>query len=357
MECCDPRPRRWSTGLALVDDGAVRMASLLRLPALLAAMGADPDGVIRAGGGDPAAFDDPDKTMPFPVLGRLLDHCARATGCPHLGLELGRRAGLDALGVLGEIAQTAPDLGSALRFFILHLHLHDRGAVPLLWERGDQAMLGYVIHWPDVPGTEQIYDGTVAIIYNILKSLAGPGWRPNGVWLHRPPPEDKAPYRDHFQTRLHFAAQHAAVGFRAEDLRRPLPGSDALAYAAGLREVEALEAFRDVDLHEHIQRVLRRLLIAGAPASELRLEPVAALFGLHVRTLNRRLRAEGTSFKALLDETRYRIARQLLRDTQLPMQELAITLGYADVTAFIRAFRRWSGVSPTAWRSLRRRAT
>jgi AraC-like DNA-binding protein len=289
------------------------------------------------------------------VLGRLLDHCARSTGCPHLGLELGRRSGLDALGGLGEIAQTAPDLGSALRFFILHLHLHDRGAVPLLWERGDQAMLGYVIHWPDVPGTEQIYDGAVAIIHNILKSLAGPGWQPNAVWLHRPLPADKAPYRDHFQTRLHFAAQYAAVGFRAEDLSRPLPGSDTLAYANGLREAEALDAFRDVALHERIQRVLCRLLITGVPASELRVEPVAALFGLHNRTLNRRLRADGTSFKALLDETRYRIARQLLRDTRLPMQELAITLGYADVTAFTRAFRRWSGVSPAAWRSACRR--
>jgi AraC-like DNA-binding protein len=338
-----------------VDDGTIRMAPLLRLPSLLAAMGVDPDRVIRAGDADPAAFDDPDKTLPFAVLGRLIDHCARVTGCPHLGLELGRRSGLDALGVLGEIAQTAPDLGSALRFFILHLHLHDRGAVPLLWEHGDQAMLGYVIHWPDVPGTEQIYDGTVAIIHNILKSLAGPGWRPNAVWLHRPPPEDKAPYRDHFQTRLHFAAQYAAVGFRAKDLSRPLPGSDAPAYANGLREVEALETFRDVALHEHIQRVLRRLLIAGAPASELRLEPVAALFGQHVRTLNRRLRAEGTSFKALLEETRYRIARQLLRDTRLPVRDLALTLGYADATAFIRAFHRWSGVPPTAWRSSCRR--
>jgi AraC-like DNA-binding protein len=322
------------------------MAPLLRLPSLLAALGVDPDEVIRAGGADPVAFDDPDKTLPFPVMGRLLDHCARATGCLHLGLELGRHSGLDALGALGEIAQTAPDLGSALRFFILHLHLHDRGAVPLLWERGDQAMLGYVIHWPDVAGTEQIYDAAVAIIHNILKSLTGPGWQPDAVWLHCPLPEDRTPYRNHFQTRLHFAAQYAAVGFRAKDLSRPLPGSDARAYAGGLREVEALEALRDGGLHERIQRVLRRLLIAGAPASELRLEPVAALFGLHGRTLNRRLHAEGTSFKALLDETRHRIACQLLRDTQLPMQELAITLGYADVTAFTRPFIAGPGPLP-----------
>jgi AraC-like DNA-binding protein len=345
--------RAWP--LSMVIDGAVRMAPLLPLPPLLAELGVDPGRVIREGGSDLADFDDPEKTMPFPTLGRLLDHSARATGCPHLGLELGLRSGLDALGLLGQIAQAAPDLGSALRFFILHLHLHDRGAVPLLWERGGQAMLGYVIHWPDVPGTEQIYDGAVAIMHNILKSLAGPGWRPSAIWLHRPPPEDIAPYHAHFQARLNFAAQYAAVSFPAADLGRPLPGSDALTYARGQHQIETIEAFRRFPLHEHIQRVLRRLLITGAPASELRLQRVAALFGLHSRTLNRRLRTEGTSYKSLLDETRHRIARQLLRDTQLPVQDLAITLGYADVTAFIRAFRRWSGVTPKAWRSSCRR--
>ncbi len=238
-----------------------------------------------------------------------------------------------------------------MRAIILHLHLHDRGAVPLLWERGDQAMLGYVIHWPDVPGTDQIYDGAVAIIYNILKSLVGPLWKAGAVWLHRAPPGDPGPCRDHFRARLNFEAQYAAVGFPATYLSLAFPGSDALAYARVEREVEALESFRGVGLHERIRRVLRRLLIAGTPASELHLEQVAALFGLHRRTLNRRLQVEGTSFKALLEETRYRVARQLLRDKRLPVRDLAITLGYADATAFTRAFRRWSGASPAAWRS------
>jgi AraC-like DNA-binding protein len=104
-------------------------------------------------------------------------------------------------------------------------------------------------------------------------------------------------------------------------------------------------------------RVLRRLLIAATPVSELHLERVAALFGRHPRTLNRLLQAEGTSFKRVLDEARYQIARQRLRDTRLSIQELAATLGYADATAFTRAFRRWSGASPSAWRSTCRRDT
>ncbi|MFZ1575243.1 MAG: helix-turn-helix transcriptional regulator [Chromatiaceae bacterium] len=76
-----------------------------------------------------------------------------------------------------------------------------------------------------------------------------------------------------------------------------------------------------------------------------------ALYRLHPRTLNRRLQAEGTSLRTLLDESRYRIARQLLRDTLFSVEDLAVALGYADATAFSRAFRRWSGTSASRWRA------
>jgi AraC-like DNA-binding protein len=77
---------------------------------------------------------------------------------------------------------------------------------------------------------------------------------------------------------------------------------------------------------------------------------VADLFAIHRRTLNRRLRAQGTTFKALVDETRYEVARQLLRDTRIPVAQVAAALDYSDPASFDRAFRRWSGTTPSAWR-------
>ena len=316
------------------------MAALLPLPGLLRELGQDPDRLIGEAGVDLALFQDPENTIPFVAMGRLLIHCAAATRCPHLGLELGRRSGLETLGLFGKLAAAAPDLGSALRAIILYSHLHDRGAVPLLWERADQARLGYVIHWPDVPGTHQIYDGVLAMIFNILKTLGGPDWKATEVALHPvpnwAPDRDLAPYRALFRTRLRVGSQRAAVAFPATCLTRPLAGADAVAYVRILREIEALASLRGLGLRERVRRVLRRVLIAGDPASGTSLERMAALFGLHPRTLNRRLQAEGTSFRALLEETRYRIACQLLRDTLLPAQELAVALGYADATAFSR---------------------
>jgi AraC-like DNA-binding protein len=331
------------------------MAALLPLPGLLRELGEDPDRLIGEAGVDLALFQDAENTIPFVAMGRLLTHCAAATRCPHLGLELGRRSGLETLGLLGKLAAAAPDLGSALRAIILYSHLHDRGAVPLLWERGDQARLGYVIHWPDVPGTHQIYDGVLAMLFNIVKALGGPDWKATEIALHPVPnwaPErDLVPYRALFRTRLRLGAQRAALAFPATCLTRPLAGADAVAYVRILRQIEALESLRGLGLSERVRRVLRRVLIAGDPASGTSLERMAAIFGVHPRTLNRRLQAEGQSFRALLEETRYRIACQLLRDTLLPAQELAVTLGYGDATAFSRSFRRWSGTSPTRWRA------
>jgi AraC-like DNA-binding protein len=97
--------------------------------------------------------------------------------------------------------------------------------------------------------------------------------------------------------------------------------------------------------------VLCNLLMGGEPS----LDAVAEVFTVHRRTLNRRLRESGVTFRQVLDEVRRQRARQLLRDTDLPVLAIAGTLGYADAPAFTRAFRRWSGTTPTAWRAARRR--
>ncbi|WP_295385308.1 AraC family transcriptional regulator [uncultured Thiodictyon sp.] len=345
-----PLPEPLPAGQTLVGEGNLRMAPLLVLPTLLAELGLAAAPIIGAAGIDLALFDDAENTISFQDLGRLLATCAEQTACPHLGLLMGRQSGLSVLGGLAPLARSAPDLGRGLRTMIRYLHLHDQGAVPTLWEDGDTAMLGYVIHLPDVPATMQIYDAAVAITYNILKELAGRTWEASEVRLHRPPPTDLRPYRGHFRTRLRFGTEHSAVVFDAAWLRRPLEGADAAVHRQALREAEALDAAVDTGLAGRVRRVLRGLVVGGAGLEGTSLESVAKLFALHRRTLNRRLRDQGTSFKSLIEETRYEIARQLLRDTRLPLLEVALTLGYSDVTAFTRAFRRWSGTCPSDWR-------
>ncbi len=344
-------PYRCSTRPALVEEGTLRMAPILVLPELLAEMGHDPGPLIAETGLAPAIFENRENTISFADLGRLFALCATRTGCPSLGLRIGEMAGSDVLGVIGDLANHCPDLGSAIRNIILYMHLHDRGSVPALWVCGNRAMIPYVIHQPDVSGTEQICDGALAIMYNVLKSLAGPGWEPSEVCLSRSRPAQIEPYQRFFRTRLSFGGEYNAVVFAASWLASPLKGSDALIHRQVMQEIEALEARGAGDLSAQLRRVLRQLLVGGAGQGKLSLEQVAKLFAIHRRTLNRRLRAQGTSFQTLVEETRYDIARQLLRDTRLSVLEVAVTLGYADASAFTRAFRRWSATSPAVWRS------
>jgi AraC-like DNA-binding protein len=175
------------------------------------------------------------------------------------------------------------------------------------------------------------------------------------VRLCRPLLVEIDPYRRFFRTRVRFGAEHNAVVFPASWLDHSLEGADARRHREILREIQNLEVRRAGDLVAQLQRVLRRLLVGGAGQGETSLEQIAKLFAVHPRTLNRRLHARGTSFKALIDAARYDIARQLLRDTRLPIVEIAAALDYAESAAFVRAFHRWSGTSPTAWRAANRR--
>ncbi len=75
------------------------------------------------------------------------------------------------------------------------------------------------------------------------------------------------------------------------------------------------------------------------------------MLGMHRRTLNRRLAEQGTTIAKVLNEVRFQLARQLLSETDLPFVEIAATLNYTDASTFTRAFRAWSGTTPTLWRA------
>ena len=338
----------------LAVEGALRVAPLCVLPQLLADCGLDPDAELRELGFDPVFFNEPENTITFADMGHLLVGAAALTGCASLGLEVGRRSGIEILGIIGRACRFAPDVGTALRFLILHLHLHDRGAIPALWEGGDEVMLGYTIHSPGVPGTDHIYDGSLAIIHNIVAELVGKHWRATEVQLCRTLPTDIAPYTQHFGNCLRFRAERAAIVFPASDLKLPLASADPRAYAQALKELAALDALHNPGLANKVHRVLLNLLINGSGPDDIGVHSLARLFELHPRTFNRRLRAEGTTFSNLLGEARFEIARQLLRDTRLQIMAIANTLGYADSASFDHAFQRWSGQNATEWRAQHR---
>jgi AraC-like DNA-binding protein len=323
------------------------LSALGAVPEVLRELGVEPRAVLAAAGIDPDRLQDPHSTIPFTAMGRLAAQCVALTGCPHFGLLVGAREGLQALGVVGFLAQHSPDVGTGLRNLVAHIHHYQRGAVTTLSSEGDVARLGFEIYLPQVEGQDQIYDGAIAVYTNIVRALCGPAWRPTEVQFAHGRPVDLRPYQRFFGEPLRFDAGQTCIAFPAVWLTQPIPGAEPILYRILQRQVEALGEGAAAGFAGALRGIVRTLLV-GHRCS---VDEAAALFRIHRRTLHRRLKGEGVTFDALVEEVRSGLAQELLAVRDTPLGEIAATLGYADVSAFSRAFRRWFGTTPARWRS------
>ena len=332
--------------VARVGEGQVRASPLMHVPAVLRELGFDPEALFAEAGFDPGLLRDPESTIPFRKAGQMLARCTERTGRADLMLLAAQRCDFSVLGIVSLLARHSPDIGSAWRTTIERLHLHDRGAVITLEISGAFAILGYSIFEHDVAGSDQIHLLAMALGQRIMSGLCGAPWRAAEVHLPIRRPRDEAPFRRFFGAPIRYNAERAALVFPADLLDRPIPGADPAVRRAVAALADELEREGSRTMGPAVRRALRAMLLAGH-ASE---DGVAAALSMHRRTLNRRLHGEGTSFRRLLEETRFEVARQLLRDTDAAIDQIASGLGYSGATAFGRAFKRWSGLAPHTWR-------
>jgi AraC-like DNA-binding protein len=261
------------------------------------------------------------------------------TGCQQFALLLGLRARFSHLGLPGQLARQSPTVGAAIRTLAVYQHLNSQGMATFLLEKGGVATVGPVVYQKGAEHVDQIYDVNVAATLSIMRELCGAHWRPDRVLFSHSQPTDGSVYRRVFQASCQFNAERTALVFPASVLDHRLAGSD----PAQLRIIEAqAHASDDFGVAFRLRRSLRILLLAQGASSD----QVAKLLLMHRRTLNRRLKAEGTTFRHLLDEVRFEAACQLLDTARIPITEIAVSLGYAETSAFSRAFRRWSGATP-----------
>ena len=331
-------------------EAAVRIGTVLAIPEVLRKLGADPAAVLAEAGVDLALFDDPGNLISYAARGRLISHCVAATGCRDFGLLLGQHNGLHSLGLVGLLVKYSPDVGTALRSLVRHFYLHGRGAALDFAVDGDFAALSFGTHQPYVEAADQVGDGAVATMFNVMRALCGPEWAPLEVrFVHRKP-QDVGPFRRFFRAPLRFDAEQYGLVFAADWLNRPLPGTDPELSRLLQKQIDAIEASHGDDFPAQVRSVLRTALLTGQAGAD----QVAALFSMHSRTLGRHLNAFGTRFRELVDESRFEIARQMLEDSAMDVRQIAGMLDYADASAFTRAFRRWSGTTPAQWRAERR---
>jgi AraC-like DNA-binding protein len=330
----------------------VRIGPVAAIPEVLRQFGVAPSLPFGRAGVPLNTFGNPENRIAFEALGRLMAECASATACDHFGLLVGERFELQGLGDIGELMRHSATVGDALRALLLHLYLHDRGAVPILINLdASYVLLGYSIYRHGTPGTAQLYDVAIAIGHRILKAICGTAWKPAHIQFSHGRPTDPRPYRRLFGPQVRFDAEVSGIVFAASWLDSPIPGADPHLRAqvlSAIRQARADSAMRFADV---VRGALHQMVLSGTTSAG----SVALLFGIHERTLRKRLTAEGTNLQQLVSQTRFELAKQLLENTQLHLAEIASALHFADAAVFSRAFRGWSKTSPRDWRSRRDR--
>lgn len=269
-----------------------------------------------------------------------------AAALPGTGVAAGREYHATTFGILGFAFLSSPTMRDAVAVALRYYDLSFAFAIPHVTLADGQVRLALDDRLLPADVARFLVERDLAAIHTVIDELLPGGVPLTGLEFRFEPPSDTGDYEDTFGLRPTFGAAANVATFDAAYLDEPLPLANAHTVAmceAQCRELVARRRARSGTAHE-VRELLTRIGALGAP-----MPAVARELNLSARTLRRRLEEEGTSFRALLDEVREALAEELLAKGAVPVEDVAVRLGYAEASSFIHAFKRWKGVTPTAY--------
>jgi AraC-like DNA-binding protein len=323
----------------------VRASSLEGIRATIASLGGDADAIFHRQGLREEDLE-PQSWLSYYRFLLLLEDAAITTGCPHFGLLLAGEQGINQLGPVGFVVQQAPDIRSALRALAVHFIHHNQGAeVELLVEKGIAQWRFHCKLAGRAPLRQQ-EDLAAGIGLNLMRLLWNANWSPDAVYLSHAPPEYLHPYRKVFNCPLVFNAEVPQIIFKADILDRPLNSANPQLHRLLEDHLGHLRRDYPDDYCGQVRHLINQALTTG----DCSIERVASHLAVGKRTLQRQLKNYDTSYKTLLEDVRFDIAKRYLRESSGSLTALADMLCYSDLSTFSTAFRQHHGVSPRDWR-------
>jgi AraC-like DNA-binding protein len=295
-----------------------------------------------------ADLDDPDARVPIAAMHAACDWLAARLPRDDGALLGAERYTPSDYGLVGLVVMTSATVEEALCHFIRYSRLWTDE--PLFVRDGTVIRLAYRTAFPDSPGKRISTEAAFTEIVQGARLVTRTRFAPRAVRYAHAAPRDPKLLATFFGCEVEFGAGANELELRAEDLALPLPRGDAQLLEHLRAAANHALARRDRDPAAPIERA--RSIVADELARAVpSLDVVAKRMALSPRTLRRRLADDGTSFRELLDETRAQLARSYVRDRRIALAEVAFLLGFSEPSAFHRAFKRWTGTTPAAFRA------
>lgn len=297
---------------------------------------------------DLASFGDPDEEIPVAHVEAVLSAAAEKAHDPCIGLHWAESYPQGATGVYGYLLKNTQNLGDALRVVERYLSLFARPLQVSLTHAPDVAMLSWNMTAEDARATPQVTTFCVAATVLRLKAIAGLDWRPRAVHLMIDPLPCRETVTRILGPAVTFNSDANVVVVDAAYLTRGPAKTDRRLFDLIRQLGDRMLAERPAqdDAVSQTQKAIVERLESG----DISLELIAGDLDLPPRTLQSRLAHAGSSFETVLNDTRSSFARHYLLDTQMPLTEIAMLLGFSELSAFTRAAQRWFGVAPSVYR-------
>lgn len=324
----------------------IRSASLSGYVDLVKSLGRDPATFMRTVGLSARLLQDPETLIPGDAVRELLEITARATRTEDLALRLAAQRKLGNLGPISLVLKEEATPRAALDTLCRYLKLVNASLITRIEDTGNVVVIREDLLPSRGLPMRQSVELAVGIMFRILGDLIGPQWRPIQVSFTHRPPADIAAHQRFFGRMVRFNQEFNGLVCAAADLSKPRTFED---YGGARLAREHLDAALR-DRHESARGTCRELMQALLPAGNCTAQEVARHLRVDRRTLHRRLDAEGLTFSTLLDKVRSELAMRHLRDSDLPLGEVAQLLGFSGPSSFSHWFRDNFGCSASQWR-------
>lgn len=322
----------------------VRAAALAGFEELVRRCGGDPAAILRTCGLALADLADPERYLPNPAVAMAVEEAARALGVPDFGLRLCAQQGVETLGLLGLVIQSAPTVREGMMQGARYIHFHSPSLGYRTFMVPDEGLECVEVfqRLPSLPDLPQVTELCVAYLCRLAHVLSEGALRPAAIYLRHAPVGSSAQYRRHLGQLPRFHAAFDGVAFDPLAWRQPMPRHNRQLQQFVERFLLGASSGLNTAVADQVRGALDNLVRVGMAD----LGAVARALGQHPRTVQRRLQAEGVVFEALRDAARKAWASQLLAQPGLSLGHIAQLLGYADQSVLTRACQRWFGAAP-----------
>lgn len=300
---------------------------------------------LGAVGIDPEMLADQEGLIPLKKVSGFIDHVIRRDGIEDLSLRVGTATPVSSLGLFGKAIEQSLTLKDIVEKLQRYVPLLDSGARVWMEENSVDAFRLCIRH--DVGrGRAQADAYAMTMMVDAVRIACGSDWRPTQVALDLESSRLAHEHEMLSDAKIDGEVDYAGFEIPKKFLRKAVKRNQEPAAGAVFSDEKLKATAPARDFGGSIAQAISGMLNGSAPT----IEEAAEIAGASMRTFQRQLAADGLSYREVLDRVRFQGANQMLAQSRVKISEIAFQLGYSDESNFIRAFRRWTGVSPHAFR-------